>query len=179
MNQARVALLAACGQAPASGTRALAGRAVITGVPFWGPTHSDGKGSVNGIELHPVLSFEMAAGSDPCDPAAFKTPTPLPTPTPFVEEITVGASPNQVHGGETETVTINTQPTPAAGVTCTVQVFDANLSSITSLNGTTGVSGSVEWTFVVPLTAPLGESRVQASCSGGAHTAQAKFFVVT
>jgi hypothetical protein len=58
MKQARAALAAACGGLPGSGPVMLRGTATLTGVGFFDPIHGQSGVALNGIELHPVLTFK-------------------------------------------------------------------------------------------------------------------------
>lgn len=63
MENARAALVAACGQPPKGNFRELRGTATITGVLFFDfPHHQRGK-APNTAEIHPVLSFSNATCS--------------------------------------------------------------------------------------------------------------------
>ena len=69
MRRARADLLDACGSI-SSGFTELTGNVVIRGVGFWDEVHGQRGVAPNGIELHPVLSFQgtCAAGSPPDGP---------------------------------------------------------------------------------------------------------------
>ena len=66
MTNARNALFAACGLPPTKGFKHLSPRkgvatATITGVGFYDYVHGQNGVAPNGIELHPVLSFEATS----------------------------------------------------------------------------------------------------------------------
>jgi hypothetical protein len=61
MNQARNALIAACG-APTGSFRKLSGSATISGVGFFDQIHGQTGVAPNGVELHPVVSFSGRCG---------------------------------------------------------------------------------------------------------------------
>jgi hypothetical protein len=68
MNQARNALIAACG-APTGSFRKLSGSATISGVGFFDQIHGQTGVAPNGIELHPVVGFSGAkCGGAPVPP---------------------------------------------------------------------------------------------------------------
>jgi hypothetical protein len=57
MQQARVAVLAACGFTPNSRYHRVKGDVTVTGVPFFDFLHRQTGHAPNGVELHPVLRF--------------------------------------------------------------------------------------------------------------------------
>ena len=71
MKQARTALARACGGLPGSRPVTLGGTATLTGVGFFDPIHGQSGVALNGIELHPVLTFK----SEDCSRVS---PTPPP-----------------------------------------------------------------------------------------------------
>lgn len=178
MNVARNAFRRECGDPPATGMAVLTGKATFTGVPFWGPKHNDGKGAVSGIELHPVLGFAMADGSDPCDPNGLKTPTPTPTPAIVAEDIIVLTPPYQHPRGTTITVGLTTVPA-ATGYTCGIQIFDSALELMTPSPDAalvTDANGSAMWQLTIPQTAATGVARAQIDCGPGLVRA-GQFFI--
>jgi hypothetical protein len=60
IQRARSELSRACGGLPGSRPVTLFGIATITGVGYFDPIHGQSGVAVNGIELHPVLTFESA-----------------------------------------------------------------------------------------------------------------------
>ena len=60
MSRARAALAKACDGLPGSRPVTLAGTATFTGVGFFDPIHGQSGVALNGIELHPVLTFKSA-----------------------------------------------------------------------------------------------------------------------
>lgn len=60
MQEARAALLAACGRIPTTFAH-LKGTATMTGVGFFDKIHGQKGRAPNGIELHPILSFTRAS----------------------------------------------------------------------------------------------------------------------
>lgn len=59
MAQARAAIASACGGEPHKSFVTLQGRATITGVGFFDALHGQGGVAPNGIELHPVIGFQV------------------------------------------------------------------------------------------------------------------------
>ncbi len=58
MQRARTELATACGGLPGSSPVTLHGTATLTGVGFFDPIHGQTGVALNGIELHPVLTFK-------------------------------------------------------------------------------------------------------------------------
>jgi hypothetical protein len=61
MASARAAFFAACGTPSKTSFAQLSGQATITGVGFFDGIHGQRGVAINGIELHPVLSFRNAS----------------------------------------------------------------------------------------------------------------------
>lgn len=183
MTTARIALVNRCGLPITSGITEIAGPAKVRGVPFWGAQKFDGiSGAGSGIELGPVLSFEMAEGLD-CKPETYANGIPTPTPVPVPDSITIGLIPQTAPVGATVAVTIYTQPA-MAGVSCSWEARDHGqgdgLGAIMGVGETklTGPDGTVSWELVIPLNALTGsDGRVTPKCSGVNTTGSARLTI--
>ncbi len=180
MEAARVAFLNRCGVPGASQWTQLGGQATLIGIPAWGEPRTSGlDGAPTGIELAPVIAFEMPQGAT-CSPNQPAGPTPTPTPTTGLEVLT-HVDPIRVARGQQVTVTIIVQyrpepggtPSPGpAGIQCSYSAYDVALNLLAQGGpAPTGPGGTVSFTFTVPMTAvpdtaSRENGRVQASCQG-------------
>ena len=167
MAAARSALSNRCGVAPVGTIAELAGPISISGVPFWGATHTDGQtGAPNGIELGPVLSFEKKDALD-CQPSSYSGQTPTPTPTVILGSMSINISPTSAPRGATVVATIHTQPaTP--GIACSIIAWDNEMHLMhESADKPTGAGGTATFSFTIPAGAATGsDARVTPRCSG-------------
>lgn len=180
MEAARIAFLNRCGVPSASQWTPLGGQVTLVGVPAWGEPRTAGlDGAPTGIELAPVLAFEMPQGAS-CSPS--QTPGATTTPTPDADlEVLVHVDPIRVARGQQVTVTIIVQyrpgpggsPTPGpAGILCSYSAYDVALTLLAQGGpAPTGPAGTVSFTFTVPTwatpdTASRENGRIQASCQG-------------
>jgi hypothetical protein len=167
MTTARIDLVSRCGLPITGGMLEIAGPAKLRAVPFWGTQRPDGvTGAATGIELGPVVAFEMAPGLD-CDPETYKDGIPTPTPVPVPDTITVNLLPQGAARGTTITVTIFTQPA-MSGVACSYVAWDNGLELMAQgETKQTGPDGTAAWQFTIPVDAATGtDGRVTPSCAG-------------
>lgn len=178
MTTARIDLVSRCGLPITGGMTTIAGPAKIRAVPFWGTQRPDGvAGAPSGIELGPVLAFEMAEGLD-CDPETYKDGVPTPTPVPVPNTITINITPQGAARGATIAVTIFTQPA-MSGVACSYVAWD-NAINLMAQGETkkTGPDGTAAWQFTIPLNAATGtDGRVTPSCAGVNTTGSARLVI--
>jgi hypothetical protein len=164
LNSARIAVQQACGVPADSGSfKPLGGKATLRGVPFWGPKHTDMSGAVNGIELGPVLSFQMDDG-ETCSATSNLTPTP--TPTVVVTAVLTSVSPQTAAPGEQVLITISVAPqTP--GKFCGYQIWDAGSHLISEADlVATDAQGHITWHVTLPQDIDIGDASVQPICPG-------------
>jgi hypothetical protein len=202
MEAARVAFIQRCGVPPAGQWRPLGGPVTLVGVPAWGERRLSGiDGAPSGIELAPVLDFDMPEGAT-CDPTQLPGPVPgfgqpggpTPTATPSAAlEMLVHVDPVRVNRGAQVTVTIIVQepagaggtPRPGpAGIQCSYKAFDVALNELARGGPSpTGADGTVSWTFTIPATAVLDTAsrengRVQPTCQGISPRGSARLEIV-
>lgn len=179
MTTARIELISRCGMPITSGMTTIAGPAKLRAVPFWGTQRPDGvAGAPSGIELGPVLAFEMAEGLD-CDPETYKDGIPTPTPIPVLDQITTNLMPQTAARGTTITVTIQTVPA-MSGVTCSFVAWD-NAIGLMAQGETkqTGPDGTAAWQFAIPADAATGtDGRVTPSCAGVNTTGSGRLVIL-
>ena len=179
MTTARIELVSRCGIPITGGITQIAGPAKLRAVPFWGTQRPDGMtGAPSGIELGPVLAFEMAAGLD-CDPETYKDGIPTPTPVPVPNSITINITPQTAARGTTIAVTIFTQPA-MSGVACSFVAWDNGLELMAQgSTKQTGPDGTAAWSFAIPLDAAIGtDGRVTPSCAGVNTTGSARLVIL-
>ncbi len=178
MTTARIDLINRCGVPITGGMTTIAGPAKLRAVPFWGTQRPDGAaGAPSGIELGPVLAFEMAEGLD-CDPETYKDGIPTPTPIPVPDTITINITPQTAARGTTIAVTIFTQPA-MSGVACSFVAWDNGLELMAQgSTKQTGLDGTAAWEFAIPLDAATGtDGRVTPSCAGVNTTGSARLTI--
>jgi hypothetical protein len=179
MTTARIDLINRCGIPITGGITDIAGPAKLRAVPFWGTPRLDGTtGAPSGIELGPVLAFEMAQGLD-CDPETYKDGIPTPTPVPVPNSITINITPQTAARGTTIAVTIFTQPA-MSGVSCSYVAWDIGLEQMASGEAKlTGPDGTAAWQFTIPADAATGtDGRVTPSCAGVNTTGSARLTIL-
>lgn len=179
MTTARVDLINRCGIPITGGMTTIAGPAKLRAVPFWGTQRPDGMtGAPSGIELGPVLAFEMAGGLD-CDPETYKDGIPTPTPVPTAKSMTIGAAPLFVARGQDVQVIIYTQPA-TEGVSCHYIAWDNAMQKMAEgAPKLTGPDGTASWSFTVPLDAATGsDGRVTPYCTGISPTGSARLTIL-
>lgn len=166
MTTARIDLVGRCGMPITSGITQVAGPARLRAVPLWGKPGDGLTGAPSGIELGPVLGFDMAPGLD-CDPETYKDGVPTPTPVPVPDSITINIMPQTAARGSTITVTIFTQPA-MSGVSCSYVAWDNGMGQMAAgETKLTGPAGTASWQFTIPLDAVTGsDGRVTPSCAG-------------
>lgn len=179
MTTARIDLVSRCGLPITGGMTTIAGPATLRAVPFWGTQRPDGvAGAPSGIELGPVLAFEMAEGLD-CDPETYKDGIPTPTPIPVPDTITINLTPQTAARGTTIAVTIYTQPA-MSGVACSFVAWDNGIELMAQgETKQTGPEGTVSWSFAIPLDAATGDDgRVTPSCAGVNTTGSGRLVIL-
>jgi hypothetical protein len=178
MTTARIELVGRCGLPITGGMTTIAGPAKLRGVPFWGKPGDGLAGAPGGIELGPVLAFEMAEGLD-CDPGTYKDGIPTPTPVPTAKSMTIGAAPLFVARGQEVQVTIYTQPA-TEGIACWYVAWDnAMVQMAQGETKLTGPDGTASWSFTIPLDAATGsDGRVTPYCTGISPTGSARLTIL-
>lgn len=178
MTTARIGLVGRCGLPIASGMTEIAGPARLRAVPLWGKPGDGLTSAPSGIELGPVLGFEMEPGLD-CDPETYKDGIPTPTPVPVPDQITTNLMPQTAARGTTIVVTIQTVPA-MAGVSCSYIAWDNGIAQMAAgETKLTGPEGTAAWSFTIPLDAATGsDGRVVPSCAGVNTTGAARLTIL-
>jgi hypothetical protein len=184
INGARTTFRTACGEPPASGSRALRGGATITGPGYWGSKALE-NASTSGAEIGPIFAFSFT-DSGSCDPRTQPTPTPVPTPL-ALQFIRVGSDHDGITGYHPgDVVTATAYLTPAvAGVSCQAQYTNpgsgGQIGTVISDPGLitkmSGADGTVNWQFRIPADSPPGSpptgGRFEVHCLQGSIQVEA------
>jgi hypothetical protein len=86
MAAARQGFINLYGQPSADHSTLIEGVVIVTGVGFFDSLHGERGAALNGIELHPVLSFDWPISITPSPvPTPTGTPTPIPTDLPLCD----------------------------------------------------------------------------------------------
>ena len=99
-------------------------------------------------------------------PTATQQPTPTPSPTPSTGTITFVNAPLSVQRGRTATLQARTPPR----TTCAIDIGYASAPNLDPASS--GVTGSVSWSWRVSRSAPVGTWPIRVTCGAATATTQ-------